>query len=182
MSFDRDKLVVEFVKLKEGQHQFSHSLDLAFFELFDYSEILNAELELNVNLEKTSNWIHVQFEVSGTLQQHCGRCLEPIDFPVHGQYKLIYRLNSEEESEQRQFEDDGVELVYLLPSAINFDLSQAVFETACFSLPMLKNCDNMENKPCNDQMIQKLDELNNKNNEETSVDPRWDKLKDLIKK
>lgn len=182
MSFDREKLVVEFVKLKEGHHHFLHSLDLAFFELFDYSEILNASLELNVDLEKTSNWIHVQFEVSGSIQQQCGRCLEPIDFPVQGQYKLIYRLNSEEESEQRQFEDDGVELVYLLPSAIHVDLSQAVFETACFSLPMLKNCDNMENKPCNDQMIQKLDDLNQTNNEISSVDPRWDKLKDLIKK
>ncbi len=181
MSFDRENLVVEFVKLKDGKHDFCLSLDKGFFELFENSEILDADLLMNVHLEKLVNWIHVQLEISGFIQQECGRCLEPLNLPVSSAYKLIYRLNSEEENEQREFEDDGVELVYLLPAATQFDMSQAAYETACLGLPMLKNCDEMEEKPCNNQMIQKLDELNQKENQENTNDPRWDKLKDLFK-
>jgi uncharacterized metal-binding protein YceD (DUF177 family) len=45
---------------------------------------------------------------------------------------------------------------------------------------MIRNCDEMEVKPCNYQMLAKLNDLSGDG--EDQADPRWDKLKELLKK
>jgi len=45
---------------------------------------------------------------------------------------------------------------------------------------MIRNCDDMETKPCNLQMLSKLNDLSGSSEEQS--DPRWDKLKELLKK
>ena len=44
---------------------------------------------------------------------------------------------------------------------------------------MIRNCDEMETKPCDEVMIQKLETLNSESTMDEVVDPRWEKLKQL---
>jgi hypothetical protein len=45
----------------------------------------------------------------------------------------------------------------------------------------VKNCDDLPVKPCNNEMLEKLDALSGGPGEETERDPRWEKLKELLK-
>jgi uncharacterized metal-binding protein YceD (DUF177 family) len=58
-------------------------------------------------------------------------------------------------------------------------IAQPVYETSLLALPMIRNCDEMETKPCDEVMIQKLETLNSDSTEEPEVDARWEKLKQL---
>jgi uncharacterized metal-binding protein YceD (DUF177 family) len=76
-------------------------------------------------------------------------------------------------------EDEGVELIYLRPHEFTLSISQPVYETSLLALPMIRNCDEMDIKPCDEAMIQKLETLNSESATDEVVDPRWEKLKQL---
>jgi uncharacterized metal-binding protein YceD (DUF177 family) len=57
-------------------------------------------------------------------------------------------------------------------------ISQPVYESSLLALPMIRNCDELEIKPCDKAMIQKLETLNGSATDEV-VDARWEKLKQL---
>ena len=46
---------------------------------------------------------------------------------------------------------------------------------------MIRNCDDLESKPCDQAMIQKLNTLSGETTDEV-VDARWEKLKQLKNK
>ena len=55
-----------------------------------------------------------------------------------------------------------------------------MYESALLSLPMIFNCDEIpqKNKPCNQEMLLKLNDLHQGSEKET--DPRWNELYKLI--
>ncbi|NBX65177.1 MAG: hypothetical protein EBT66_09580 [Bacteroidetes bacterium] len=69
--------------------------------------------------------------------------------------------------------------IYLRPHEFKLSIAQPVYETSLLALPMIRNCDEMETKPCDEVMIQKLETLNSDSTEEPEVDARWEKLKQL---
>ena len=91
---------------------------------------------------------------------------------------VIVKLDSQEEADT-DHEDEGVELIYLRPHEFKLSISQPVYETSLLALPMIRNCDEMETKPCDEVMIQKLETLNSESTMDEVVDPRWEKLKQL---
>lgn len=94
----------------------------------------------------------------------------------------MVKLESTEETPDSN-EDQNTELVYLKSSDYKISVAQQVYETSLLALPMLKNCDLQEEKPCNKQMLDKLQQLqNNSTDSEDTIDPRWLKLKEILKK
>ncbi|MBL7812187.1 MAG: DUF177 domain-containing protein [Bacteroidetes bacterium] len=171
-----EDLDIEFVKLKDGLHTFRYTLGKLFFEAFENTEVLDARVELDIALEKFPAMIHVQLHAYGTIQLPCDRCLEGINMPVDTQYRLVYKLLTDGE---RVTESDSQELIFLKPQEIRINLAQPVYESVLLDVPMIRNCDGLENKPCNQEMLKKLDEINQSG--DGDPDPRWDKLKDLLK-
>jgi uncharacterized metal-binding protein YceD (DUF177 family) len=88
------------------------------------------------------------------------------------------KLDSQDESD-KDHEDEGVELIYLRPHEFSLSIAQTVYETSLLALPMIRNCDEMDSKPCDQGMIQKLETLNSESTDENEVDARWEKLKQL---
>jgi uncharacterized metal-binding protein YceD (DUF177 family) len=81
--------------------------------------------------------------------------------------------------EERQDPIGDYELIYIKPQETMVNIAQSIYETTLLDVPMLRNCDLLENKPCNKEMLNKLNELKQTGDGET--DPRWDKLKDFLK-
>ena len=183
MLFDKELLSVEFVKLKDGMHQFQYQLDKAFFELFGNTEVLKADLNVQVDMEKSVNMLQVRLNSTGFIFETCDRCLTDLGLPVEAEFKIFYHLNVEEVKEDG-VEDLYTEVVYLKPSDYKINLAQSIYESVLISLPMIKNCDDLDedDKPCNFEMLDKLEQMNHGDTQNESVDPRWNKLKELFKK
>lgn len=167
----KQKLVIPFVGLKEGIHQFEFEIDSSFFEQFDFSIIENATFNIAVDLEKKPTLLNVHFEFDGTLVLHCDRCNDELDFQTNGEEDLIVKFG---DSSMTDVDDIKV----ISPSEHELDITGEVYEYIHLLLPNKIVHENIED--CNQKVIKKLKEINNKK-ESKEVDPRWaalSKLKD----
>lgn len=173
-----EDLYIEFVKLKDGKHLLDFRVDELFFESLGNTEVYKADVSVCVEVDKTSNWMHVKLEMKGSITVDCHRCLVALPMEIATKYLLIVKLDSQEEL-GTEHEDEGVELIYLRPQEFKLSIAQPVYETSLLALPMIRNCDEMNVKPCDLAMIQKLEALNAESNDEEIIDARWEKLKQL---
>jgi uncharacterized metal-binding protein YceD (DUF177 family) len=179
MSFDIEYFAIEFVKLQDGKHQFDYQLNSTFFEHFDNHDIQEAELTVELDIERNGNLMIADLFTSGIIFESCDRCLSKIGLPIESEFKIIYHLNSNHENNENEIKDLTTDVIYLNPVEFKINISQAVYESSLMALPMIKNCDDLEVKPCDEAMLKKIEHINQG---ETQVDPRWEKLKTIIKK
>jgi uncharacterized metal-binding protein YceD (DUF177 family) len=176
--FDKaEDLSIEFVKLKDGKHALGFRVDETFFEELGSKEVHKADVSVEVEVDKNVNWMHVRLHMTGSMTVDCHRCLVPLPLAIDAKYLLIVKLDSQEEA-VTEHEDEGVELIYLRSHEFKLSISQPVYESSLLALPMIRNCDELEIKPCDEAMIQKLETLNGSTTDEV-VDARWEKLKQL---
>ncbi len=162
---------IEFVKLKLGKHNFSLKADQTFFSSFENTEVSNAEVDVELEIDKHPSWININFKAKGVITTGCDRCLTNIPFPIDTSYLLVYRMGADETQE------DTEDIKYLKPHEYKIDLSLPVYETLLLAMPMIKNCDDLEIMPCDEEMLAKLEY--SEENEEDHNDPRWEKLKGI---
>ena len=162
---------IEFVKLKLGKHNLTLEVDKSFFLSFENTEVIDANIKVEMELDRHPNWINVSFSAKGFLSTGCDRCLVNIPFPIDVSYFLVYRMGIDETQE------DTEDIKYLKPHDYFIDVSLPVYETILLNLPMIRNCDNLEVEPCDKTMLSKLEE--NEKNTENQEDSRWEKLKGL---
>jgi uncharacterized metal-binding protein YceD (DUF177 family) len=179
--FDKaEDLTIEFVKLKDGKHTFNFRVNEKFFEELGSVEVYKADVQVQVLVDKNVNWLHCHLDINGFLTVDCHRCLVNIPMEISTKYLLIVKLDSHE-TEDVDHEDEGVELIYLRPHDFELHIARPVYESSLLALPMIRNCDELDIKPCDQAMIQKLNDLSGETTDEV-VDARWDKLKQLKNK
>ena len=97
----------------EGRKEFQVSVGKEFFEAFDNSEILDANVRIDISVEKSLRVTDVDLELSGTLTVPCDRCLEDLVIPVETSFEESYTPETDE-----------------------LDLRQDVYDFVCISLPL----------------------------------------------
>ncbi len=180
MSFDIEILTVEFVKLADGHHEMDIDLDKSFFEHYQNSDVLNAQLKVEIDIEKTGNMMIVDLLTIGHIEFPCDRCLKDLAVPVDVDFKVIYHLNSEHITEIEVVNDLDTDVVYLTPQEYKVNLSQVIYESSLLAIPMIKNCDDYEGNECDELMIDKINRIQSEDLTD-KVDPRWEKLKTILK-
>lgn len=166
---------IEFVKLKDGIHEFKYRLDKSFFDAFENEEVSSADIETTVTLDKRNQMLQLDLKMTGVVGLPCDRCLEYINLPVDTDYMLIFKISEHENVET----ENSYELIHISPHEFKVNPARAIYESILLGVPMIRNCDDLENKPCNNEMLNKLNEL--EKSEDPEGDPRWNKLKDLLK-
>lgn len=100
--------VISIRGLKDGRSHFSWHADGEFFGTFENSEIEDADLQIEVDVDNLETSTEVECSIDGTVTVVCDRCLEPLTLPVHTSFS----------------KDDGL------------DLNQDIYDYVCISLPM----------------------------------------------
>ncbi len=180
MSFDIEIFTVEFVKLADGHHEIDVDLDKSFFDYYQNNDVLDAQLKVELDIEKTGNLMIVDIFTTGQIVYPCDRCLSDLAVPVDVDFKVIYHLNSEHITENEVVNDLESDIVYLTPKEFKVNLSQVVYESSLLGVPMIKNCDDFDNNQCDEEMIGKINGTQMSESTE-NVDPRWEKLKTIFK-
>lgn len=116
--------------LKSGRSTFQWHADGDFFGIFENTEILGAELDVEIVVDYDGYSIEVEGKIDGEVTVACDRCLEDLVIPVH-----------------TSFEDDEFDGVAVL------DLKQDVYDFVCISLPMQKVHNDGE---CNEETVKYL--------------------------
>ena len=124
--------VIPLSGLTQGGTQFNWRTDGKFFGNSGNSEILNADLEVDVHVEKAMRFFGVDAAISGKVTVLCDRCLEELELLVDTGFKLSVKFG-----ETAETADAGDREIVMIPDgSMELDLSQFVYDYTCISLPM----------------------------------------------
>ena len=174
-----NEFLIPFIGLKLGKHQFEYQINKAFFESFDYDEFESADIKVSVVFEKKSTMLELNFKHKGTIHVPCDLTNEMFDFPIKGKLKVIVQFGEE-------YNDDNDELLILPHGEHEINIAQIIYEMIALSIPFRKVHPGVKDGTLDSEALRKLNELRveeikeeNKNTED-NIDPRWDKLKQLL--
>ncbi len=125
-SSDKD-FIIPFIGLKIGKYAFEYEVGDAFFESMEYSMIHKGDVKVTLEFEKRETMMTAHFEAEGKVFTNCDRCDSPLEVPISGEMKLVYKSGLEES------EDES--LVVLHPEEFELNVKDAIYELITVSLP-----------------------------------------------
>ncbi len=170
--------LIPFIGLKLGKHHFEYQINNKFFEIFDYNEFQNSDIKVNLVLEKKSTMLELAFKHKGTVNVPCDLTSEDFDLPIKGKMNLIVRFGE-------AFNNDNEELLILPHGEFEIDIAQYIYEMIVLSVPLRRVHPGIKDGSLKTEALTKLKELavkekKEEKKEEENIDPRWDKLKQLL--
>jgi len=168
---------IEIGKMKDGVHALSWHLDARFFEAFEGSLIKDGSIDASLNLERAEGVFRSYLEVKGEVKASCDNCLEEIPMAIKNDLNFVIKL-----TEVPTEDDIDNEVFYVQDNDPRFYVSQHIYDLIHLGLPIRKTCEDPGNTEwCNLEILDKMHEDEQNDNDEDGNDPRWDKLKDLFK-
>ena len=164
--------------LSAGKTTFKWHADGEFFGSFENSEILDADLDVVVTVEKSGRYIGVDCALDGTVTVACDRCLEDLTMPVHTVSLMSVKFG--EQGSVAEVEEGDREIVMLPESDTDLDLSQVVYDYAALSLPMQRVHPEGE---CNPDAVKYLSTEEDEESDETAqplLENPFAGLKDML--
>jgi uncharacterized metal-binding protein YceD (DUF177 family) len=166
--------IIPFHGLDSKEHLFNFTVEDAFFDYFETKIIKGGVIDVNLDLIKESNSLHLKLSLKGSVKIICDRCLELYDQDIDFTDTIVVEFG-----EETNF-DTNRDCVILANDKSEINISQFIYEFANFALPLQHYHPDKENgEPgCNKEMLEILNKHivseDNKN-----IDPRWEKLKEL---
>lgn len=158
---------IDFASLVLGEHRFDFEIDKSLFEKFENEDILGANINVRVDLLKEERMLTFNFTFKGTLNVLCDRCLDPLDVKIKGDNTLFVKFGDKNLEEK-----DDVIIISNREDVI--DLSQHIYEYILLTKPM--KCVHELSK-CNSDIVERINKKEENNDE--SIDPRWNVLKNI---
>ncbi|MBQ3722497.1 MAG: DUF177 domain-containing protein [Bacteroidales bacterium] len=129
-----EKLLIGLDGLKAGRSHFEWHADGKFFGDFENSEILDADIDVRAEVEKSGASILVDSRVEGTVTVACDRCLADLKLPVETGFRLKVRFGEGE----GLAEEDGREVITVEDRESGIDLGQILYDYVYTSLPLVR--------------------------------------------
>jgi uncharacterized metal-binding protein YceD (DUF177 family) len=165
---------IPFTGLKVGKHSFDLEVNEEFFKEYEYSLVKNAKLKVDLELDKQETMLILQFHIVGEIFLTCDVCLS--DFPslVDIKERQIVQFGAAD------IEDDTEEIIVLDRNEHEVDIAPLIYEYVNLAVPYVSRCEDPGNMQwCDKEMLEKLNKLSGKEQENESEDPRWEALKKI---
>jgi uncharacterized metal-binding protein YceD (DUF177 family) len=163
---------IPFGSLKEGVHEYEFDLDSDFFSLKENSLIQQSDLKSTIDLHKRSGVMELKMKATGWYQHECDSCLEEIRIPLNAEDRILVKF-----SDHSRPLEDGV--MILENHVVELEVYDLLYELVCLNLPMTVKCEDSLNRTACRELVQVHAQ---EQKEQDEVDPRWDKLKELLKR
>jgi uncharacterized metal-binding protein YceD (DUF177 family) len=162
---------IPFTGLKLGKHEFEFEVTDTFFDEFEYSLVKKANLKCQVELEKQETMIILNFQINGTIDANCDRCLAAYPQQVDITEQQVAKFSDEAI-------DEDEEIIALTKNDHEIDVSKLIYEYINVALPLITVCSNEGETPyCDKEMLANLNKLTANTEQNEQADPRWDALK-----
>ncbi|OIP04977.1 MAG: hypothetical protein AUJ97_01895 [Bacteroidetes bacterium CG2_30_32_10] len=163
-----------FKTLADGEHQYIYIIDESFFENYEMSEIKKGNIKIVVSLDKKPTLMSFVFNLEGSVNVMCDRCLDYFDLPITNQFQMFVKFG-EKRIEQ-------TEEILIIPESDNeLSLTQYIYEYIYLSLPIQRiHPDNEKGySNCNPLFLEKLKEFSKSDKKKEETDPRWEILNNI---
>lgn len=161
---------IVFSGLKLGEHLFTFELNDEFFDFFEYTSHSKLDAVVTIALNKHNTFLELEFKLKGNVEVFCDRTGEPFMQKLKDKFNLIAKFGDE-------YNADDDERLILPQGEFKLNVAQYLYELIVLAIPQ-KNIhpDVVSGKIAPEFIVDEEPELKIEEN----VDPRWDKLKDLL--
>ncbi len=170
-----DNYRIDIYKLPNKTHSFDFEFENSFFELFEDSIIEKGKGTCHLELMKEETMMTADFQIDAEVELICDRSLEPFMFPIKKSENLLIKFGEEDV-------ELGDEIISIHRDTQSLNIAQNIFEYLTISIPMKKLHPKFEGEEETDELIYSSDDFveEEEENEET-LDPRWEALRNLKK-
>ncbi len=175
MTGEKDFLI-QFSGLKVGKHQFDYQINRDFFNLFDYDEFENVNIQASIVLNKKTTMLELTFQHKGTVTVPCDLTNELFDLPVKGKMDVLVKFGD-------TYNDENEELLILPHGEFQLNVAQYIYEMIVLSVPQKRIHPGVENGTLTSPALEYLEHQHDEpeqQEENNETDPRWDILKQLL--
>ena len=185
MTTEKD-FIIPFIGLKDGKHQFEYQIDKSLFDLFDYDDYNEANVKVNLVLNKKPNLLELSFNHKGSVNVPCDITNEDFDLEIEGNLNLIIKFGD-------AFNNDNEELIIIPHGEYQINVAQFIYEMIVLSVPYKRVHPDLAEEILDEDEFDFLDfdedleietfeekDQAETENENKEIDPRWDKLKQLL--
>jgi len=161
---------IHFVGLELGNHKLEFEVDDKFFEQFEFSQIKQGKVLVNIDLEKMARLMVFNFDLEGSVRVTCDRCSNEFDLPISDKQKLIVKFGLD-------YMEESDDVIVIPETDHKFDVAPYIYEFIHLALPVrsVHPDDEHGNSTCDPDMMQRLEKL-----APTEIhDPRWEALQKL---
>ena len=171
------EFTIPFVGLKIGKHHFDYKVEQAFFEHFGYEDFNNVNIKVDVALEKKATLLELHFKISGFVNLNCDLTNEPFNQDIENDFDLVVKFGDE-------YNDEHIDILIVPHGTYEVNIQQYIYELVVLSVPIKRVHPGVEDGTLDSEILEKLEELSPKLNEEKEtkedIDPRWNTLKKLL--
>jgi uncharacterized metal-binding protein YceD (DUF177 family) len=168
------EFLIPFVGLKVGEHNFEYQINNTFFQEFDYDQFDDIDVKAEVILNKKQSMLEFTFKHSGVVNLPCDLTGELFDLPIKGEMLMIVTFGE-------VYNDDNEELLVLPHGEYQINIAQYIYESIVLSIPVKRINPAVEQEDISVYENHIILEEPDQSEEEIEIDPRWEKLKELLK-
>ena len=164
---------IAFKWLSQGKHLFEFEVDDKFFAEFEDGLVDKGQVNVKLTIEKQSSLMIFWFDIQGTVNVQCDRCLEMYDQKIESQDRIFVKFGEKEYVE-------GDDVIWVSTNDYQLNVAQLIYEFIGLAIPIkrIHPDDENGNSTCDQEMIEKLNKYIIKEKEQkTSV---WNDLKKLL--
>ena len=166
---------ISFVGLKDGTYQFEYIIKKEFFDFFNYDEFSNSKVTVKLSFLKKATMFELSFNFNGWVEVLCDVSGEMFQQPISSAMNLIVKFGDE-------FNDENEDLLIIPHSDYKLNVSQYIYEAIILTAPIKRIHPGVNDGSLNSEVLNKLKELEIKDQEDSNeeIDPRWNKLKNIL--
>lgn len=154
MDMENQDYLIPLNGLASGRKEFLWNAGKMFFEDFGNEEMLDADLEIEAEAEKSGKEVHVDCRISGTVTVLCDRCMDELVLPVDTEAKISVRYGEAPDEIPEEGEADGDrEIVWIGTMETELDMRQLIYDYVCLSLPMQRFHEDGECNPATVEVL-----------------------------
>ncbi|MEX2234345.1 MAG: DUF177 domain-containing protein [Cyclobacteriaceae bacterium] len=168
---------VKIVGLNNTAHHFGFEVGNDFFSHYGTAVVSEGNLKADVTLDRRETFIDASFLIDGTVKLICDRSLDPFDYQVKVEKKLVFKYGDSDQ----ELSD---EIIMIHRDSESLELGQYIFEFIALEVPIKKLHPRFQDEEEDDNpegkiiYTSKTSSDNDKTNGE-DIDPRWEILKKL---
>lgn len=165
------KLTFNIVEIPEGESRRDELLEPDDLDLSPYA-FTGGVIEIHFNRQR--HFIEVNYEVQGGVELTCDRSLQPFEHPVDTTYSVIFKADVEQETE-----DESGAVRRFNFSNNSFSIEKEVRDSILLKVPIKKIHPDFRDEKGNVEEFEEKSFGKPPEDEEETIDPRWEKLKEL---
>ncbi len=115
--------------LAPGFHTYEYELDRKFFEDIDGEEVRKGDVNVILNVRRTSSSFELNFDIEGVIKVSCTRCLDDMNLDVDTESRLIVKFGSE-------YSEESDEIVIIPEDEGEINIAWFLYEFIALTIPI----------------------------------------------